>query len=160
MRDRFGRELTYLRISVVDRCNLRCLYCMPAHGAGFDPWRELLSADETVSLVNIFTEFGISKIRITGGEPLIRRDLETLIFKIKENPRIKELALSTNGVFLKGRARNLKLAGVDRVNISLDTLNREQFQTQTDFIKFLFRPAHIKSPSNFLGLKLKQKIFL
>ncbi len=128
MKDQFGRELTYLRVSVVDRCNLRCLYCMPAHGAGFDPWSELLSYDEIEKLVRIFSELGIRKVRITGGEPLIRKGIDELVIKIRSVPEIKELALSTNGVFLKAWARKLKNAGLDRVNISLDTLRRERFQ--------------------------------
>ena len=128
MKDRFGRELTYLRISVVDRCNLRCLYCMPAHGAGFEAWDELLKPEEIVKLTQCFVELGIRKVRITGGEPLVRQDIEELIFRLREIPEIRELALSTNGVFLKNRAGKLKKAGLDRVNISLDTLNRDRFR--------------------------------
>lgn len=128
MKDQFGRELTYLRISVVDRCNLRCLYCMPAHGAGFEPWAELLSYEEIVTLTRCFAELGIRKVRITGGEPLVRPNIAELIFRIREIPEIRELALSTNGVFLKGQARKLKAAGLDRVNVSLDTLDRMRFQ--------------------------------
>jgi len=128
MKDQFGRDLTYLRLSVLDRCNLRCLYCMPAHGAGFENWKELLSYDEIVTLAVIFAQLGIRKIRLTGGEPLIRKDLEELISRLREIPEIEELALSTNGVFLKGRAQLLKQAGLDRVNISLDTLNPVLFQ--------------------------------
>ncbi len=128
MNDQFGRELTYLRISVVDRCNLRCLYCMPKHGVGFDAWEELLSYQEIVRLVKVFAELGIRKVRITGGEPLVRREIEKLIVMIREVPGIQELALSTNGVFLKGQAQKLKTAGVDRINISLDTLKRSRFE--------------------------------
>ncbi len=127
MRDQNGRELTYLRLSVVDRCNLRCLYCMPAHGAGFDPWADLLTYEEMITLVRCFAELGIRKVRLTGGEPLVRKDLEVLVGGLRAMAEIRELALSTNGVFLKGRARSLKRAGVDRVNVSLDTLNRERF---------------------------------
>ena len=128
MRDQLGRELTYLRISVVDRCNLRCLYCMPAHGAGFEPWEALLSYEEIVLLVKCFAEIGIQKVRITGGEPLVRRGVAGLVSKIRQIPQIREIALSTNGVFLKEQASELKQSGVDRVNISLDTLNRERFK--------------------------------
>ncbi|OGW85383.1 MAG: cyclic pyranopterin phosphate synthase MoaA [Omnitrophica bacterium RIFCSPHIGHO2_02_FULL_46_11] len=127
MKDQFGRELTYLRISVVDRCNLRCLYCMPAHGAGFETWDDLLSYEEMVKLVEYFSELGIRKVRITGGEPLVRKDIAELMFRIKEIPGIHELALSTNGVFLKGQVQKLQAAGLDRINISLDTLNRNRF---------------------------------
>lgn len=127
MKDQLGRDLTYLRLSVVDRCNLRCLYCMPAHGAGFEPWENLLTYDEMAMLVRCFAELGIRKVRLTGGEPLVRKDLDALILKLRAIPQIQELALSTNGVFLKGRARALKDAGLDRVNVSLDTLNRKRF---------------------------------
>lgn len=113
---------------MVDRCNLRCLYCMPAHGAGFEPWAELLSYEEIVTLTRCFAELGISKVRITGGEPLVRPNIAELIFRIREIPEIREIALSTNGIFLRAQARKLKAAGLDRVNISLDTLDRMKFQ--------------------------------
>ena len=128
MKDQFERELTYLRISVIDRCNLKCLYCMPLHGAGFAPWNELLTDEEIFRLAYIFSELGIRKVRITGGEPLIRKGIAGLIARIREIPEIGELALSTNGVFLKDQAQELKEAGLDRINISLDTLRRERFQ--------------------------------
>lgn len=127
MIDQLGRELSYLRISVIDRCNLRCLYCMPQHGAGFETQDELLSYGEILALTQAFAELGIRKVRITGGEPLVRKGIEELIFRIKEISQIDELALSTNGVFLKGKARALKAAGLDRINISLDTLKRDRF---------------------------------
>ena len=126
MKDRFERELTYLRISVVDRCNLRCLYCMPAHGAGFEPWKDILSYDEIVSLTRCFAELGIRKVRLTGGEPLVRKGIAGLISRIREIPGISELALSTNGVFLREQGCELKEAGLNRVNISLDTLRRDR----------------------------------
>lgn len=128
MKDQFGRELTYLRISVVDRCNLRCLYCMPAHGAGFESWSELLSFDEITTLVQCFAELGIHKVRITGGEPLVRPRIAELVARIREIAEIREMALSTNGVFLKEQVSALKKAGLNRVNISLDTLNRTRFR--------------------------------
>ena len=128
MRDQFGRDINYLRISVVDRCNLRCLYCMPAHGAGFEAWKELLNYEEIATLTKCFAELGIRKVRLTGGEPLVRKDIAELIFRIREIPEIHEMALSTNGVFLKDQARKLKQAGLNRVNISLDTLNRNRFR--------------------------------
>ena len=128
MIDRLNRELSYLRISAVDRCNLRCVYCMPSRGAGFDPWGELLTYDEIAALTQYFAELGIRKVRLTGGEPLVRPRIEELIFKIREIPQIIELALSTNGVLLKEKAQSLKKAGLDRVNISLDTLKADRFQ--------------------------------
>lgn len=128
MKDQFGRELNYLRISVVDRCNLRCLYCMPAHGAGFEAWGDLLTYEEMTTLVRCFVELGLRKVRVTGGEPLVRKGIEEWIAEIRKIPEIKEIAMSTNGVFLKGQARKLKEAGLDRLNISLDTLRRGRFQ--------------------------------
>lgn len=127
MIDRFGRQLTYLRISVVDRCNLRCFYCMPEEGAGFERWEKILTYEEIERLVQIFSELGVSKVRITGGEPLARKDIDILINKIRRIGKIREIALSTNGILLKRMAKILKAAGVDRVNISLDTLRQERF---------------------------------
>jgi GTP 3',8-cyclase len=127
MKDRFGRELNYLRVSVVDRCNLRCLYCMPSTGAGFEAWQDILSYEEIETLVRIFAEMGIEKVRLTGGEPLVRKDIEFLVTKIRSIPQIKEIALTTNGIFLKEKAKDLKRAGLDRVNISLDTLQCDRF---------------------------------
>ncbi len=128
MKDQFGRTLEYLRISVVDRCNLRCVYCMPASGAGFDPWAELLTYDEIVTLTGYFAEMGIRKVRLTGGEPLVRPGMAGLITRLKKIPGIEELALSTNGVLLKDQARQLRDAGLDRINVSLDTLRRDRFK--------------------------------
>ncbi len=128
MKDRFDRELTYLRISVVDRCNLSCLYCMPHGGAGFDPWGHLLSYEEITRLTGYFAKMGIRKVRLTGGEPLVRNDIEVLIEQIRGIPGIEEIALSTNGVLLKEKAKRLKEAGLHRVNISLDTLRADRFK--------------------------------
>lgn len=128
MKDQLGRELTYLRVSVVDRCNLRCFYCMPQEGAGFDPWQQILSYEEIHRLVTIFARLGVSKVRLTGGEPLVRRGIEKLVEKIRSVPGIREIALSTNGILLKEMAPQLKSAGLDRINISLDTLRRDRFE--------------------------------
>lgn len=128
MRDRFGRDINYLRISVVDRCNLSCLYCMPYGGAGVDPWGHLLSYEEIAELASCFAEMGVRKIRITGGEPLVRKQIWKLAAMLRDISGIEELALSTNGVFLAGQAAELKKAGVHRLNISLDTLRPERFQ--------------------------------
>jgi cyclic pyranopterin phosphate synthase len=128
MRDRFGRDINYLRISVVDRCNLSCLYCMPYGGAGVDPWGHLLSYEEIAELASCFAEMGIRKIRITGGEPLVRKQVWKLIAMLRDLPGIEELALSTNGVFLAEQAAELKKAGVQRLNISLDTLRPDRFK--------------------------------
>src|ERR1700733_9424676 len=124
--DTFGRPLSSLRISVTDRCNLRCLYCMPEEEYVWLPRQELLSFEELTRLVGIFTSLGVSRIRLTGGEPLLRRDLARLVRMLAENPSIEDLALTTNGVLLTEQAGTLKEAGLGRVTISLDTLRPER----------------------------------
>ena len=121
---------------MIDRCNLRCLYCMP-HGL-LDPFskEELLTMEETAEIVEIFAELGITKVRLTGGEPLLRKQVPWLVRQIKKTPGIEQLVMTTNGVLLGRFAPELKDAGLDRVNISLDTLNRENFQRITGMDKF------------------------
>ncbi len=127
MIDRFGRKLTYLRVSLIDRCNLRCLYCMP-HGA-LNPFKEneLLSLDEVYEIVSIYAELGIQKVRLTGGEPLLRKGVPQLVKRLKELPGMDEVVMSTNGILLSAFAKELKKAGLDRLNVSLDTLDRDNF---------------------------------
>lgn len=135
MRDRYGRELTYLRVSLIDRCNLRCLYCMP-HGL-LNPFKddELLTMDETAEIISIFAELEISKVRLTGGEPLLKKGVPALIRRIKNFPGIREVVMTTNGVLLKPFVQDLKKAGLDRINVSLDTLDRENFKRITGLDK-------------------------
>jgi cyclic pyranopterin phosphate synthase len=127
MIDQFGRRITYLRISVIDKCNLRCLYCMPNGYVSKSRASELLTNDELVELSTIFAELGIAKLRLTGGEPLLRPGLVEMVAQLATIPGITQLAMSTNGVLLKRHARALKEAGLHRVNVSLDTLSRETF---------------------------------
>lgn len=127
MIDQFGRRITYLRISVIDKCNLRCLYCVPRGFVNTTRLDELLTNDELVELATIFAELGITKIRLTGGEPLLRPGLVEMVARLAAIPGITQLAMSTNGVLLKRHARALKDAGLQRVNVSLDTLSRERF---------------------------------
>jgi len=129
--DKFGRNIDYLRISVTDRCNLRCVYCMPENGIKLCPHNEILSYEEIFHLVKIFTKIGIKKIRITGGEPLIRRNLSYLIGKISELQEIKDIAITTNGILLKELINELYNAGLKRVNVSLDTLKADRFERIT-----------------------------
>lgn len=126
--DRFGRVHDYLRISVTDRCNLRCLYCMPEEGMEFTESENLLSYDQIVEVVEAGAELGISKLRITGGEPLIRPGLDGLIKRLSAISGIRDIALTTNGVFLAKQAEALRAAGLNRVNISLDTLDPARFR--------------------------------
>lgn len=128
MRDGFGRTIDYLRLSVTDRCNLRCVYCLPEAAPRFVPGADLLSDDEVVALAGAFARLGVSKIRVTGGEPLVRPGLPALLRRLRALPGIEDLSLSTNGVLLAGLAGELKAAGLDRVNISLDTLDPERFK--------------------------------
>ena len=127
MIDQFGRRITYLRISVIDKCNLRCTYCMPKGFISRQRMDELLTNDELARLAEIFVELGIRKIRLTGGEPLLRPGLLDIVRRLAQLPQLEQLALSTNGVLLRRHAETLKRAGMQRVNVSLDTLSAERF---------------------------------
>ena len=134
--DAFGRPLRDLRISVTDRCNFRCSYCMPKEVFGRDfhflPARELLSFEEITRLARAFIAAGVEKIRITGGEPLLRRDIETLIEMIARLPGLRDLTLTTNGSLLGRKAAALKAAGLQRVSVSLDSLDDTVFRSMND----------------------------
>ena len=127
MYDSFDRKVSYLRISVTDRCNLACNYCMPEQLTAATRGRKLLSFDEITHIVRTLAPLGISKIRLTGGEPLVRKGLEKLIGRISKMEGIREITLTTNGILLAGMAERLASAGLDRVNISLDTLDPERY---------------------------------
>ena len=130
MKDGFGRTIDYLRLSITDRCNLRCGYCMP-NGIVSLPMSEILSFEEIVFITSVLAELGIKKIKITGGEPLVRKGCNTLIRMLKEIPGIEEVTLTTNGVLLNENLDALLDAGLDAVNISIDTLNKEKYQMIT-----------------------------
>jgi cyclic pyranopterin phosphate synthase len=127
MKDRFGREITYLRISVTDRCNLRCVYCMPAEGVPLLSHDDILSFEEITAVARQAVAMGVYKIRLTGGEPLVRRGVPALVRMLKDIPGVKDLAMTTNGILLDEFAPQLAEAGLMRVNISLDTLRPERF---------------------------------
>ena len=129
--DAFGRPLRNLRISVTDRCNLRCQYCMPEEEYIWLPREDLLTFEEIRKLVDIFSELGVEKIRLTGGEPLLRKDLHTLVRLLADSPRINDLAMTTNGVVLAEQAHRLYEAGMHRITVSLDTLRPERFKALT-----------------------------
>lgn len=137
LEDKYGRLHDYLRISVTDRCNLRCVYCMPEEGVQFAASETLLSYDEIVDIVKVGAELGIKKLRITGGEPLIRPNLHELIARLSSIPGIEDIALTTNGIYLANQAEKLRAAGLNRVNISLDTLDPARF-------KFIARNGDLK----------------
>jgi cyclic pyranopterin phosphate synthase len=133
LRDSYGRAIRDLRVSLTDRCNFRCFYCLPHGEPPIAPKEQMLSFEEIEYVCEIFVSLGIEKIRLTGGEPMLRRDIETIIRKLsqfKSNGLI-DLALTTNGYFLPERARSLKEAGLDRVTISLDSLKRDIFKRMT-----------------------------
>ncbi len=125
--DSFGRAHTYLRISVTDRCNLRCVYCMPAEGIKLKSNKLILTYEEITRLAEIFVDMGINKIRLTGGEPLVRRELEVLIGKLRKIDGLETIAMTTNATLLADKAQMLRDAGLDDLNISLDSFKPDRF---------------------------------
>jgi cyclic pyranopterin phosphate synthase len=129
--DAYGRRIDYLRVSLTDRCNMRCVYCMPAEGMQFTPRPELLTTNEFLLVMRAAAAAGFRKIRLTGGEPLLRRDIVELVGTIKATPGIEHIAMTTNALRLRHLAVPLKRAGLDRVNISIDSLNPQKFRHLT-----------------------------
>ena len=133
--DKLGRPIRDLRISLTDQCNFRCSYCMPKEvfgpGYAFLPQKQLLGNDEVVLLVRAFAKLGIEKVRLTGGEPLLRKDLVQLVHDISDVEGVRDLSLTTNGSLLPRYAKQLEKAGLSRINVSLDSLNKEVFQKMT-----------------------------
>ncbi len=131
MIDTLGRNINYLRVSITDLCNLRCQYCMPAEGIKKMEHNQILSLEEIFQVIKASVELGVNKVRLTGGEPLVRKGAIGLIEQVAELSDVKDLALTTNGLMLKKYAKELKVAGLNRVNISLDTLNEEKYRQIT-----------------------------
>lgn len=129
--DAYGRRINYLRISLTDRCNLRCVYCMPAEGVRWQPKEELLTDDELLRIVRLAADVGFTKIRLTGGEPTLRRNLPDLVREIAAHPAITDIAMTTNGILLPRLAEPLARAGLKRINVSLDTLDAARFREIT-----------------------------
>ena len=129
--DTLGRPLRNLRLSVTDRCNLRCSYCMPEEEYVWLPREDILTFEEAAGLVDVFTDLGVDKVRLTGGEPLLRNGLERLVRLLAAHPRLRDLAITTNGILLAERASALRGAGLHRVTVSLDTLRPERFKALT-----------------------------
>lgn len=125
--DKFNRPIKYLRLSVTDRCNLRCFYCMPAEGMRFLSKVQLLSYEEMIRLSNLFGDMGVDKVRITGGEPFVRKDLIGLLEKISINKKISKLSITTNGILTRTFLPRLKSLGIDQINLSLDSINEANF---------------------------------
>jgi len=131
MLDRFNRNITYLRVSVTDRCNFRCTYCMPAKGSPYKEHKDILRFEEIVEVIKTGVDLGINKVRFTGGEPLVRKGFIELVRQVAAIEEITDIGLTTNGVLLPKYAKELKEAGLHRVNISLDTLDAEKFRKIT-----------------------------
>ncbi len=131
MKDRFGREIDYLRISITDRCNLRCVYCMPENGIAQIPHKEILTYDEITRICRCMTGLGVHKIKLTGGEPLTRKGCATLVAMLKNLNGIEKVTLTTNGILLGEQMTGLAAAGIDDINISLDTLDAASFAKVT-----------------------------
>ena len=155
MIDKLNRNIEYIRISVTDRCNLRCVYCMSEDGVENISHKEILSYDEIIRICKCVANLGIKKVKITGGEPLVRRDIIKLIKDIKSLSGIEEVTITTNGVLLYENAEELYEAGIDAVNISLDTLDKDKFLSITRRDKF---EDVYKSIDKLIGLGVRVKI--
>ena len=123
--DNFGRPIKYLRLSITDRCNLRCFYCMPEEGINYLPKEQLLSYEELLRISDLFAGMGINKIRITGGEPFIRKDLIEFLEKLSNDKRLEKISITTNGILTKQFLPQLRQLGITNINLSLDTINEE-----------------------------------
>src|SRR5438128_7872179 len=156
MEDRHGHRISYLRVSITDRCNERCAYCMPGELHEWLPRADVLTFEETWRLVRIAAELGVSKVRITGGEPLTRRDVVDLVRGVANIAGIRDLGLSTNGTLLRKFARDLRVAGVKSVNIYLDTLDRHVYAQVTgrDFLAQVLDGIEAAIAAGFDQIKL------
>src|SRR5574337_1481741 len=158
--DLLSRPLRSVRLSVTDRCNLRCQYCMPEEEYVWLPRQEILTLEEASSLVDIFAELGVSKVRLTGGEPRVRRDVAALVKMIARNPQIEDLAITTNGLLLAESAQALHDAGLHRVTVSLDTLRPDRFTalTRKDSHAKVLNGIEAAQRVGFKGLKIDSVI--
>jgi len=160
MLDQFGRDITYLRISVTDRCNLRCRYCMPADGVTLISHDDILSFEEILSVVKSAVDLGITKVRITGGEPLVRKGIVTLVEQLSRIEKIHDLSMSTNGTLLEQFALLLKNAGLQRLNISLDSLNPTTYEhiTRGGNVKDVLSGINAAKSAGFKQIKINAVI--
>lgn len=154
--DKYDRLHDYVRLSITDRCNLRCVYCMPKEGLPFFPTDRVLSQDEIVQLIQNFADMGVSKVRITGGEPLLRTDVVDIVRRIKAIDGINDVSITTNGLFLAKLAKDLKEAGLDRLNISLDTFKADRYKkiTRGGNINQVLEGIAVASKLHFKKIKL------
>lgn len=158
--DRFGRAVEYLRISVTDRCDLRCSYCLPARFRGFEEPGEWLSFEEIVRVAGLFARLGVARVRLTGGEPLLRRNVAELAGRLSAIPGIRDLSLSTNATQLAQQARALRAAGISRLNVSLDTLRRERWSaiSRKDALPAVLRGFDAAQAEGFSPIKINMVV--
>jgi GTP 3',8-cyclase len=156
MLDRFNRKINYLRISVTDRCNQRCVYCMPEEGVPMTSHEDVLSFEDILEVVEVAVKLGIDKVRLTGGEPLTRRDILSLVLMIANVKGVKDLSMTTNAVLLEKYALPLKEAGLHRLNVSLDTIDRVKYKeiTRRDNLDQVLRGLHKAKEVGFKKIKL------
>lgn len=156
MRDKFGRQIDYIRISLTDRCNLRCKYCMPEEGVKLLKHEDILTYEEIIILSKIFISLGIKNFKLTGGEPLVRRDVSQLVKSLKNIEGIGEVTMTTNGVLLEEYGSDLVEAGIDRINISLDSLNPTKYQeiTGRNFLDKVFHGINLLLSKGFDKVKI------
>lgn len=155
MRDQYGREIEYMRISVTDLCNLRCIYCMPGDGVEKCTHSEILTYDEIVRVGRSAAKLGVSKIKLTGGEPLVRRNIEELVKMLKRISGIEEVTLTTNGILLAEKIDALKEAGLNAVNVSLDTTDRQRYIQLTRRDRFEAAWEGLMAAVNCPGIRVK-----
>ena len=156
MRDCFGRDIYYLRLSVTDLCNLRCIYCMPEHGVEKQRHEDILSIEEIAEIVRASAACGISKVRVTGGEPLVRRGIIDICRRISRTPGIRELCMTTNGILLPEYAADIKAAGVKRLNISLDSIDPDTYKkiTRTGTLESALNGVNVALDTGFDTVKI------
>ena len=156
MIDQFGRNITYMRLSVTDKCNLRCRYCMPAEGVCLKEHKDMLTEDEMITAVEAAASLGIKKLRITGGEPLVKRNIVSICRRAALVEGIEEVCLTTNGIYLPKLAEPLKAAGVKRINLSLDTLDPEKYAyiTRTGSLDAFWDGLHAALDAGFEKVKI------
>ena len=156
MLDRFNRRINYLRISVTDRCNQRCHYCMPKDGVQFIKHEDILSYEKITEITKELVELGINKVRVTGGEPLVRRGIVSLVGMLSEIKGIEDLSMTTNAVLLSEYAKDLKKSGLDRLNVSLDSINPLEYKKITGFdnLKDVVAGLQVAKDVGFHSIKL------
>ncbi len=154
--DRLGRSLKSLRVSLIDMCNLRCNYCMPEEEYVWLPRDDILTVEEIGRLVGVFSELGVDKVRLTGGEPLMRREVAPVVERLAAIPGIRDLSMTTNGVLLGGHAERLRRAGLKRVTVSLDTLRSDRFRhlTRRDQLSRVIKGIEVAAGAGFHSLKI------